>query len=261
MATTNKNNRHVGNVAELFAGVGGFRIGLEKAGWNVVYSNQWEPSTKTQHASDVYVDRFGESGHVNKDISTIEPSDIPEHDLLVGGFPCQDYSVASSLKNSKGIEGKKGVLWWEIHRLLEGMTKRPKHILLENVDRLLSSPSKQKGRDFAIILSSLSNLGYSIEWMVIDPSLYGMSQKRKRVFILGHLSDIGTVLDKAFPSEKELYNEFTVESDILSVSNNFNKGGKKSPFSHYGTVTDHHVRTYKITSTPTNDQVTLDSVL
>ena len=109
---------------ELFAGVGGFRIGLEKIndsdkGYEVVWSNQWEPSTKTQHASDIYCAKFGYVNHANEDISKVKVSEIPEHDLLVGGFPCQDYSVASTLKNSHGIIGKKGVLWWEIYRILE----------------------------------------------------------------------------------------------------------------------------------------------
>ena len=99
----------VGNVAELFAGVGGFRIGLARAGWKTVFSNQWEPSTKVQHASDVYVARFGEEGHSNEDIAKVKS--LPKNiDLLVGGFPCQDYSVAKTLNSSKGLKGKKGGL-------------------------------------------------------------------------------------------------------------------------------------------------------
>ncbi|MBU3643672.1 MAG: DNA (cytosine-5-)-methyltransferase, partial [Candidatus Nanopelagicaceae bacterium] len=132
----------VGTVAELFAGVGGFRIGLAEAGWKTVYSNQWEPSTKTQHASNVYVANFGEDGHSNEDIAKVER--IPKKfDLLVGGFPCQDYSVAKTLNSSKGLKGKKGVLWWEILRLVQ--IHKPKFIFLENVDRLLKSPSNQRG--------------------------------------------------------------------------------------------------------------------
>ena len=138
-------------VVELFAGVGGFRLGLE--GWNgksassnykedfespyeVVWSNQWEPSTKVQHASAVYERRFGMDNHSNKDIASVEVSDIPDHDLLVGGFPCQDYSVATTLKNSKGLIGKKGVLWWSIHKILSEKEIKPKYIFLENVDNL-----------------------------------------------------------------------------------------------------------------------------
>ena len=81
-------------VVELFAGVGGFRLGLEKSKYTIVWSNQWEPSTKMQHASMVYEARFGSDNHSNQDISSVKINEIPNHDLLVGGFPCQDYSVA-----------------------------------------------------------------------------------------------------------------------------------------------------------------------
>ncbi|HHD75927.1 MAG TPA: DNA (cytosine-5-)-methyltransferase, partial [Campylobacterales bacterium] len=159
---------------ELFAGVGGFRIGLENASINdkafeITWSNQWEPSTKTQHASDVYCARFGYENHSNEDIAKVDVENIPNHDVLVGGFPCQDYSVASTLKNSHGIVGKKGVLWWQIYRILfQKKEKAPNYLLLENVDRLLKSPASQRGRDFAIILSSLNALGYAVEWRVIN---------------------------------------------------------------------------------------------
>ena len=106
-------------VIELFAGVGGFRLGLEDTGnFEIVWSNQWEPSTKTQHASKVYEARFGSKNHSNANIAAVETAEIPDADVLVGGFPCQDYSVATTLKNSKGLIGKKGVLWWSIHRIL-----------------------------------------------------------------------------------------------------------------------------------------------
>jgi DNA (cytosine-5)-methyltransferase 1 len=174
-------------VVELFAGVGGFRLGLE--GWKqksassgykepfdsnfeVVWSNQWEPSTKLQHASAVYEQRWDSTIHSNKDIATVEISDIPDHDLLVGGFPCQDYSVATTLKNSKGLIGKKGVLWWSIHKILSEKENPPNYLFLENVDRLLISPSGQRGRDFAIILKSLNDLGYVVEWRVVNAAEY-----------------------------------------------------------------------------------------
>ena len=107
-------------VVELFAGVGGFRIGLEATKkFKVVWSNQWEPSTKTQHASAVYENRFGSSGHFGFSIDDLTNKHLNvEIDLLVGGFPCQDYSVASTLRNSKGLIGSKGVLWWQIEKLL-----------------------------------------------------------------------------------------------------------------------------------------------
>lgn len=183
-------------VVELFAGVGGFRVGLneitldkfgntiEKSNFKFVWANQWEPSTKTQDAFNCYVKHFGNvPSHSNTDISLVDKESIPNHTLLVGGFPCQDYSVARSLSQEKGIEGKKGVLWWQINDILKA--KRPPFILLENVDRLLKSPSKQRGRDFGIMLRCLNDLGYGVEWRVINAAEYGFPQKRRRIYIFG----------------------------------------------------------------------------
>ena len=196
---------------ELFAGVGGFRLGFEgpseeanRDKFKVVFSNQWEPSTKRQHAAEIYAERwnmesigdsetrFRSKTHpddmfVNEDIATIDAKEIPEHDLLCGGFPCQDYSVAKTLDKSAGLEGKKGVLWWEIHRITKH--HMPQYLLLENVDRLLKSPRGQRGRDFAVMLASLDELGYTVEWRVIDASEYGFPQRRKRVFIFAPLPE------------------------------------------------------------------------
>ncbi len=244
----------VGTVAELFAGVGGFRIGLAAAGFKTLFSNQWEPSTKAQHASDVYVARFGEEGHSNKDIATV--SAIPEVDLLVGGFPCQDYSVAKSLNSSKGLEGKKGVLWWEILRLVK--QAKPNFIFLENVDRLLKSPSSQRGRDFAIMLRTLGAEGYIIEWRVVSASEYGFPQRRIRVFIIAskgvkqpsnakkYVTEMG-VLARALPvstaTEAESTFELMEEPDV--ISKNFNLGSGKSPFFNAGVYFDGVVHTFK----------------
>lgn len=183
------------DVVELFAGVGGFRVGLnriekydkngkadEKNGrWNFVWANQWEPSTKIQKAYECYITRFGKDNVSNVDIAKVDKNEIPNHDLLVGGFPCQDYSVARSLSNEMGIEGKKGVLWWEIAKTI--LAKKPNFILLENVDRLLKSPAKQRGRDFAVMLKTFQKLGYIVQWRVINAGEYGMPQRRRRVFI------------------------------------------------------------------------------
>lgn len=192
-------------VMELFAGVGGFRGGLEgfpgeeflgRGQYEVVWSNQFEPSTKRQHASDVYVARWGAAGHLNEDInetlareSYIYDLMADEVDVLVGGFPCQDYSVAKSASRASGIEGKKGVLWWSIYEVLHRLVNvgQPiKHVILENVDRLLKSPTKNRGRDFAVILSSLARLGYSVEWRVVNAADYGFAQRRTRTFIVAH---------------------------------------------------------------------------
>ena len=224
---------------ELFAGVGGFRLGLEninnsETNFKIVWSNQWEPSTKTQHASDIYGARFGYENHSNEDISTVRVTDIPNHDLLVGGFPCQDYSVASTLKNSHGIIGKKGVLWWEIYRILqEKKSKAPKYLLLENVDRLLKSPATQRGRDFAIILSSLNSLGYAVEWRVINASEYGMPQRRRRVFIFASKKDTNAYNNLKKYTPNKVLNQHSIfaktfpikvlNNDLVDITDNFNK--------------------------------------
>lgn len=181
-------------VVELFAGVGGFRVGLnhiqgfdaygraiENGDWDFVWANQWEPSTKVQHAFDCYCTRFGSENHSNVNISDVDKKTIPDHALLVGGFPCQDYSVARSLSGEKGIEGKKGVLFWDIAETLK--VKQTPFVLLENVDRLLKSPSKQRGRDFGIMLRTLHDLNYNVEWRVINAADYGFAQRRRRVYI------------------------------------------------------------------------------
>jgi len=232
-------------VIELFAGVGGFRLGLEKTKFfNIVLGNQWEPSKKAQDAFNCYATNFDTGVHLNQDIATIEIENIPEAEVLVGGFPCQDYSVARTLSGEQGIQGKKGVLFWEIMRLVNQLNTKPKYILLENVDRLLKSPSKQRGRDFGIMLSSLSNAGYDVEWRVINAADYGLSQRRRRVFIFAYKSNseyanslIAKTNDevlfeeglfaKKFPVEPWLNNmtkitEGTITSDILWTSDNFN---------------------------------------
>lgn len=256
-----KRNDNKIKVVELFAGVGGFRIGLEGASdaYETIWNNQWEPSTVHQDASLVYRARFGSKGHINKDINTVPTSEIPDHDLLVGGFPCQDYSVASTLSRSGGIEGKKGVLWWQIYRILNEKGKnRPNYIFFENVDRLLGSPAKQRGRDFAIILASLADLGYTVEWRVINAADYGMPQRRRRTYIVGYHEDSHVssqvhdlkdwalyegVLAKAFPfkPKDKTYSEFEIEGSIKEVSDNFNKDGKNSPFGSAGIMRNRYV--------------------
>ena len=242
----------VGTVAELFAGVGGFRIGLARAGWKTVFSNQWEPATKIQHASDVYVARFGNEGHSNEDISKVEEIVPKKFDLLVGGFPCQDYSVAKTLNSARGLKGKKGVLWWEILRLVE--RHQPKLIFLENVDRLLKSPSTQRGRDFAVMLRTLGDVGYSIEWRVVNAAEYGFPQRRIRVFIVARKLrsnekkanpfDIITskgILARALPIVPVQLDctQIVIDNDAEKVSKYFNKKlSEKSPFLNSGFYVD-----------------------
>ena len=263
--------KHHIKVVELFAGVGGFRIGLEGASdaYETIWNNQWEPSTKHQDASLVYIARFGTKGHSNKDINLVKTEEIPDHDLIVGGFPCQDYSVAATLSRSGGIEGKKGVLWWQIYRILqEKGDKRPKYIFFENVDRLLNSPATQRGRDFAIILASLADLGYVVEWRVINAADYGMPQRRRRTYIVGYQMDsivsrkiermedwveFDGVMAKAFefrPKEGTV-SEFDIVGSIQKVSADFNKDGKDSPFGNAGMMMSRHV--YSVDAEPVYD--------
>lgn len=231
-------------IVELFAGVGGFRVGFEKVSkdFKTVWANQWEPSRKVQYAYECYVKNFGyDESHSNKDINCVNYSELPNHTVLVGGFPCQDYSVAST--GAKGIQGKKGVLWWNIRDILE--VKRPPFVLLENVDRLLKSPAKQRGRDFGIILWCLKELNYSVEWRVINAAEYGYAQRRRRVFIFAYRNDtkyarsVGEKQAKeivttygffqnVFPADLKQKNQVTLEEnidfrykDLMDVSDRF----------------------------------------
>ena len=212
-------------VCELFAGVGGFRCGLNNINtvedakkeekWETVWFSQWEPvEKKTQYAHDCYVYHFGtcldKQGNdtTNINIEEVDKSIIPDFNLLVGGFPCQDYSVASSLATSKGLEGKKGVLWWSIRDILE--EKKPPFVLLENVDRLIKSPAKQRGRDFGIILACFRDEGYTVEWRVINAAEYGYQQRRRRIFIFAYKND--TKYDKSIADTVNYSMEVEIEA-------------------------------------------------
>ena len=253
----------------LFCGAGGLDLGFERAGFKTIWANQWEPATKVQHAAMVYEKNYGVGSVINEDINLVETKSIPDHDMLVGGFPCQDYSVATTLSNSKGIEGKKGVLWWSIYRILKEKKgkKRPSIVFLENVDRLLLSPATQRGRDFAIILECLNQLGYIVEWRVINAADYAMPQRRRRTYIVGYKKDCVIARDftspldwilnlgvfaKAFPVVEEdkttlravrLSRKKKYEDRLLDITENFNKpktdSGKKtsvSPFENSGVM-------------------------
>lgn len=252
-------------ICELFAGVGGFRLGFERAdsGWETTWFSQWEPGARTQWANQCYVQHFGDSPDINgefhtcEDISTVDKNAIPDHTLLVGGFPCQDYSVAQSLSNSKGIEGKKGVLWWQIRDTIE--TKRPAFCIFENVDRLLKSPAKQRGRDFGIILSCLNALGYSAEWRVINAAEYGAAQRRRRVFIFAYRNDTvyadsvkemdelslinsDGFMAKSFPIEQvENCFEGTLMNDLLEMSDKFSFDFKSAGLMRNGKIYTNNV--------------------
>lgn len=248
-------------VCELFAGVGGFRLGLNRASddWDFVWADQWEPSRKLQHAFNCYCKNFGDTeNHVNIDIAQIDKKTIPDHNLLVGGFPCQDYSVARTLSGNTGIQGKKGVLWWEIREVLK--EKRPAFVLLENVDRLLKSPSTQRGRDFGIMLASFKEFGYNVEWRVINAAEYGGTQRRRRTFIFAYnettnyakemleFTPLERINEKGFFAngfhiEKvEKLNEAEIEGDLVDVSESF-----KFEFKNSGCLIGNKVYTAEVT--------------
>lgn len=254
-------------ICELFAGVGGFRLGFDRleSDWETVWFSQWEPGAKTQWAHDCYVKHFGDSAdsageyHTGEDISTVIKENIPNHTLLVGGFPCQDYSVAHTLSSSKGIEGKKGVMWWQIRDTI--IAKKPPFCLFENVDRLLKSPSKQRGRDFGIILGCLNELNYSAEWRVVNAAAYGAAQRRRRVFIFAYRNDLKYAKKmKKKAVEKILFKDgfmvqafpaFAIEDiktgkidkDIVDISDDFSFG-----FDEAGYMTDGTIYTSKVSA-------------
>ncbi|SES78012.1 DNA (cytosine-5)-methyltransferase 1 [Pseudobutyrivibrio sp. C4] len=292
-------------VCELFAGVGGFRCGLndikavedtsKPEKWETVWFSQWEPADKkTQWAHDCYVNRFGTcldlkgNDTTNCDINAVDKNDIPEHALLVGGFPCQDYSVASSLATSKGLEGKKGVLWWDIRDTLEA--KQAPFVLLENVDRLIKSPASQRGRDFGIILACFRDLGYTVEWRVINAAEYGYQQRRRRTFIFAYREDTkyaetmkkATKYNRMFGVEmhrasmgKTIYTEGFFAKSFPIVEEDYKKiritelpsgigelsEGFSFPFENTGVMKDGMVYTVKTTPDYHGKQITLGDIM
>ena len=292
-------------VCELFAGVGGFRCGLnhlksikdtkKKEKWETVWFSQWEPADKkTQWAHDCYVNRFGTcldlngEDTTNTDINAVDKNSIPDHSLLAAGFPCQDYSVASSLATSKGLEGKKGVLWWDIRDILEA--KGTPFALLENVDRLIKSPAKQRGRDFAIILACFRDLGYTVEWRIINAAEYGYQQRRRRTFIFAYKNDTrySEKINKAIKYEPkaELEISRTSMSKLLLKNGFFAKSFKVDPvdekkiqivelpegigelsssfsyaFENTGVMKDGVVYTVKTTPSYDGEQITLGDIM
>lgn len=266
-----KSAAHPLRVMELFAGVGGFRHGLQAVKnaqdgpcFEVAWSNQFEPGCKKQHAAQVYKARWGVTGFVNRDIFEVLEDEAAMADIdalapnmLVGGFPCQDYSVAKPSSQSEGLDGKKGVLWWAIHRMLETRLNAGtpiQYLLLENVDRLINSPTVCRGRDFAIILSSLQSLGYAVEWRVVNSADYGFPQRRKRIFIVAYhastpayrdlqaansefwLTDVGT-LAQALPAalkSNAVLNNFDLPAEVLAAQDGYATDKCKTRFKSAG---------------------------
>ncbi|MFR3272729.1 MAG: DNA cytosine methyltransferase [Slackia sp.] len=262
-------------MAELFAGVGGFRLALDsynddERGWHLpaagpyktIWANQWEPLEPKRASSLRAVTRalwrvlwLMRISNACRSVEAGERS-IPDHDMVVGGFPCQDYSVARPLNQAGGIEGKKGVLWWQIYRFL--FLCSPKYVLLENVDRLLKSPASQRGRDFAIMLACLNERGYSVEWRVVNAADYGAPQRRRRVYIFAQkdapvwnveerVREAG-VLAQALPISSTVTkaNAFAIKGEPFEISENFGKGLKASPFRGAGAMQNGEVFTAEV---------------
>lgn len=247
-------------ICELFAGVGGFRLGFDRldSGWKTTWFSQWEPGARTQWAHECYVRHFGDSPdlnggyHTGEDISTVDKTTIPDHMLLVGGFPCQDYSVAHTLSSSHGIEGKKGVLWWQIRDTV--IAKRPPFCIFENVDRLLKSPARQRGRDFGVILACLAEEGYSAEWRVVNAAQYGAAQRRRRTFIFAYRNETAYgrrmasalaeevirrdgLMARAFPvQDMGRITGTDITGGIVDVSDNFAFSFENAGYMHEGSI-------------------------
>lgn len=210
-------------VFSMFDGVGGFVVGLDNSNstlkepfFETTNTNQFEPSRKSQDAFEVGVYNYPHIQHSNDDIMQVSNKYFEEMkaqgvNMIVGGFPCQDYSVARSKKHELGIEGKKGVLFWEIIRAVNHI--KPEYLILENVDRLLKSPSTQRGRDFAIMLGAFAQLGYSVEWRVINAAEYGRAQRRRRVFFYVYRNDtpFALAMDKKYGKPEKEKNIMTCD--------------------------------------------------
>ncbi len=165
--------------ADLFGGIGGFRLGIERSGIKarcVFYSDI------NKYAVKVYNKNFGEN-HRPTDIRKVRSEEIPDIDMLCGGFPCQAFSLAGK---RKGFEDSRGTLFFEIARIIEA--KKPKIVFLENVKGLLSH---EKGQTFTVIIKTLEKLGYDVQWMVLNSRFFGVPQNRERVFIIGNLRGTG----------------------------------------------------------------------
>ena len=169
-------------VGSLFSGVGGFDLGLERSGHEIVWQVEYDKQARSilrKHWPDVKIYNDvqqvgGKDGEAGRDV-------LEEVDLICGGFPCQDLSVAG---HRRGLDGSKSGLWYEFHRILEEC--RPKYCLVENVPGLFSS---NKGRDMEVLVRGLEELGYQWQYRILDSQYFGVPQRRRRVFIVGYLGE------------------------------------------------------------------------
>jgi DNA (cytosine-5)-methyltransferase 1 len=186
---------------------------------------------------------------------------------------CQDYSVARTLNQARGLQGRKGVLWWQIHRLLD--MRRPPFLFLENVDRLLKSPAAQRGRDFAVMLATLDDLGYEVEWRVVNAADYGFPQKRRRVYIVGRLAGAEPrdpndvlhrgVLGRALPVSGgqpfSMLETLRIDGDPAEISDDFGARSGPTPFRNAGYCSHRRVWTADLEPAYAGPRTTLGDIL
>ena len=237
---------------ELFAGIGGFRLGLDKAGHQCVFTNEW--LTKP---SSIYEKNFGDKPDT-RDIRTITADDIPDADLIVGGFPCATFSIAGK-RTGLSLEDTRGTLFYEMFRLARD--KRIPYILFENVKGLLNHDS---GRTFEVMLKVLDEMGYDAQWELLDSQNFGVPQHRERIFVVGNLR--GKPRPKVFPlttpsgsndetNPREQGQRQGLFSNISpTLDANYSKGGASRQYVNQTGVTQWrrgHFRDYKSEGTPT----------
>ena len=161
------------SVGSLFSGIGGFDLGLERAGWSVKWQVENDP-----YCNKILSRHWPEAARYG-DITGVDTDSLERVDLICGGFPCQDLSVAGT---RKGLAGERSALFFQVVRIADAL--RPRWLLVENVPGLLSS---NDGRDFGVVVGELAQLGYGLQWRVLDSQHFGVPQRRRRVFIVGHL--------------------------------------------------------------------------
>lgn len=188
---------------DLFAGLGGIRIPFDKFNGKCVFSSEIDP-----YCQDAYEANFGERPH--GDITKIDPADIPDHDILLGGFPCQAFSI---IGRQKGFADTRGTLFFNIEKILE--EKQPRAFLLENVKQLYTH---DKGRTYKIILKKLNELGYNVHTQILNSLDFGVPQKRERTYIVGFLDHD---IDFEFPKGGKKYDLSAILQDEKSVADSY----------------------------------------
>jgi DNA (cytosine-5)-methyltransferase 1 len=184
---------------DLFAGIGGIRLGFESVGGECVFSSEWDA-----RAQDTYEANFGE--RPAGDITTINPNTIPNHDILLGGFPCQAFSICG---DQKGFSDTRGSLFFNIEEILR--VKKPYAFMLENVKNL---KSHDEGRTFKTILNHLEQLGYSVHHTVLNSLDFGVPQKRERTIIVGFKENIDFSFPKPLGIKPKLENILEQDKNV-----------------------------------------------